>query len=382
MRLETIQIENFRNIGKAQISFSEGVNLWVGDNAQGKTNALEAVYLFARGKSFRRCKEADMVKFGEAGFSLSVSYENAQGKGQMSYTLYNGERSRTKNGYRIGRVSEMIGSLRAVLFFPDHLNLVKGGPEERRTFLDIAISQIYPYYIGAYAAYKHALEERNYLLRMASRSASADYEQIEAWSQTLARYAVPIYRQRRLYVKKLEEYVEKIGEEISAGKDRISLCYHADIGEVKEGEELSAYCNLFRENIRREIAAGTTLFGITRDDVNISLNGYNARLYASQGQQRSMVLAMKMGEGEVCRAIGGEYPVFLLDDVLSELDGKRRSFLLDTRGEKQLVITGCTEGTDSFIFDPHKKIYVVSDGKFFPKENESIPQKKERGKDT
>lgn len=365
MRITRFQAENFRNIASCDLSFSEGVNLFFGENAQGKTNVMEGIYLFSRGKSFRKIPEKSLVRFGEEGFSLAIEYEDKDGKNSLSYNFFKGERRRKKNGYPIG-VSEMIGFFRAVLFYPDHLLLIKEGPEERRNFLDVAISQCYPAYLRCYADYKKTAEQRNALLRLASRGVPFDREELIAWSESLATYAAPLYLYRRQYIERLNGPTSSFMKEISDGKEEVSLHYECDIGKTEEKEEArEKYREVFLSDLQKEITAGTTLHGLMRDDLSVRLNGKSARLYASQGQQRSLVLALKMAEGEVSRALTGEYPVFLLDDVLSELDGKRREFLLSEKKEKQILITSCskkeTEGVPS-------RITEVCGGKFFQKE--------------
>lgn len=344
MRIRRFRAESFRNIESCDITFSDGVNLLFGENAQGKTNAIEGIYLFARGKSFRKTGEKELFRFGEEGFSLSLSYEKEGEENTLSYTVFKNERKRMKNGYKVG-LSEMIGDFRAVLFTPDHLLLVKQGPEERRSFLDIAISQCYPSYLKYYADYKKTVEERNALLRFASKGMAIDHEELRSWSYSLAQYASYIYLYRKKYIERLEGYASSFMKEISDGRETLSLSYKCDIENTEDrAVAMKRYLTVFTSETAREISAGTTLFGILRDDMEISLNEKSARFFASQGQQRSVVLSLKLAEGEVSREITGEYPVFLFDDVLSELDEKRREYLLKERGDKQILITSCSKG--------------------------------------
>lgn len=364
MKITRFHAENFRNIKECDLSFSDGVNLFFGENAQGKTNAMEGIYLFSRGKSFRKIPEKNLVRFGEEGFSLGIEYEDRTGKNSLSYTVFGGERKRMKNGYPIERVSEMIGSFRAVLFYPDHLLLVKEGPEERRNFLDVAISQCYPVYLRAYSDYKRTAEQRNCLLRLSSKGIPVDREELVAWSESLAEYAATLYLYRKQYIEALEGYTSSFMKEISDGREEVSLKYQCDIRETSEKEEAKErYREVFLSDLDHERNAGTTLYGMMRDDLSVRLNGKSARLFASQGQQRSLVLALKMAEGEVSRDLSGEYPVFLLDDVLSELDGRRREFLLGGSGEKQILITSCSKKETEGVTD---HIIEVRDGGFFP----------------
>ncbi len=363
MKLKRFFAKDFRNIAEVEINFHDGVNLLFGSNAQGKTNAIEGIYLFARGKSFRKAKENDLIRFGCEGFRAGIEFETELGLQTLSYAVFGAEKKRMKNGYKIDRASEMIGSFRAVLFTPDHLGLVKDGPEERRAFLDVAICQCKPYYLSAYTNYKRALEQRNCLLRMMGKGMAVDINEVYAWSKSLAEYAAPIYLERRDYILRLEKHAKETMRQISDEREELSLIYKSDIS--YDGNDLQrikeAYYELFVSDIQREAANMGTLFGIGRDDMEILINGRRARAFASQGQQRSVVLALKLAEGEACLELSGEYPVFLFDDVLSELDEKRRAYLLSKREDRQIIITSCEKKE---IADFSESLIRVSDGAF------------------
>ncbi len=348
MIIKKFKAEGFRNIELCDISFTDGTNLLYGNNAQGKTNAIEGIYLFARGKSFRSAEDKELIGFGKDGFRIYIEYEDKNGENSLEYAFFGRERRRKRNGYPIKSVKEMIGSFRAVLFYPDHLGLVKDSPEERRAFINIAIGQCYPYYINCYSDYKGALENRNCLLKMASKGLYIDNGELESWSYSLSEYASYIYIQRKEYIKKLELYAKQIMSDISDGKEELSLIYKSDIkNEASSREEaFNEYKKVFISEIEREKIVGTSLFGPHRDDIEILINGKSARHFASQGQQRSAVLSMKLGEGEVNREIYGEYPVFLFDDVLSELDEKRKKYVLSGIDKRQIIITGCENDPD------------------------------------
>ena len=349
--------ENFRNINNCDIKFSKGVNLLYGNNAQGKTNTIEGIYIFARGKSFRASEDKELVKFEKEGFRLYIEYEDKKGENSLEYSFFGRERRRKKNGYKIDKIKEMIGNFKAVLFYPDDLSLVKNSPEERRAFLNVAISQCYNDYIGYYTNYKKALENRNCLLKMASKGMYVDNNELISWSYYMAEYASYLYIIRKDYTEKLNKYAKVLMQQISDGKEEIELTYKSDIKkEVRERKEAEEeYKRIFTEEIEREKIVGSSLFGIHRDDILININGVSARLYASQGQQRSIVLCLKLGEGEVIKEVCGEYPVFLFDDVLSELDEKRKKFVIEGIGERQIIITSC-EKENNFL--PDKKIEV------------------------
>ena len=343
MIIKGFKARDFRNIESCELEFSPGTNVLLGENAQGKTNAIEGIYLFARGRSFRKGDERDLIRFGKEGFNVSLTYEDKTGENTLEYALYGRERRRKKNGYRLGKASEMIGSFKAVLFSPDDLTLVKGGPEERRDFLNVAISQCYPEYVNIYADYKKALENRNSILKNASKGLYFDEKELDIWSERLADYASYIYLYRKQYIKKLEVYAKSFMDNISEGKEELSIAYKSDIecsSEVREEIE-NEYVKVFKRDIMRERCAGVTLFGPQREDIIITVNGKDSRVFSSQGQQRSIVLSLKMAEGEVSRELFSEYPVFLFDDVLSELDERRQSFVLSGMNDRQIIITSC-----------------------------------------
>ena len=342
MIIKRLKAENFRNIGRCDIEFSPGVNLLYGKNAQGKTNAIEGIYIFSRGKSFRAREDSELVKFGTDGFRISVEYEDSTGDGTLEYALFGKERLRKKNGYKINKITEMIGSLKCVLFYPDDLGLVKGGPEERRSFLNVAASACYPSYMKYYSDYKKALENRNCILKMIQKGLYIDRFELDSWSASMAEYASHIYLFRQDYIKRLERYTKSIMLDISGGKEELYISLDSDIEECIDRESVRAqYEKVFSESLDREIAAGVSLYGPHRDDIEIKINGQSARSFASQGQQRSIVLSLKLAEGEVIKETTGEYPVFLFDDVLSELDEGRREYVLSGKNDRQIIITSC-----------------------------------------
>lgn len=343
MIIKRFKAENFRNIEKCDIEFSPGVNLLYGKNAQGKTNVVEGIYYFSRGKSFRGREDKELVRFGSEGFRIFAEYESALGEESLEYAMFGKERLRKKNDYKINKVTEMIGSFKAVLFYPDDLGLVKDGPDERRGFLNVAAAACYAPYVKYYTDYKRALENRNCILKMMQKGLYIDSRELESWSDSMAEYASHIHLFRCDYIDRLSKYASVILGEISDGGEELLLSYESSVeGKTGRREDIKEeYKKILSSSLDREIAAGVTLFGPHRDDLDIKINGKSARSFASQGQQRSIVLALKLSEGEVIREICGEYPVFLFDDVLSELDEKRRKYVLSGIGDRQIIITCC-----------------------------------------
>lgn len=342
MKISKFKAENFRNIEKCEIEFTDGVNLIYGGNALGKTNVIEGIYFFARGRAFRTSSEKDLVRYGEEGFRIGLDYQTCDGEVSLEYASFGREKRRKRNGYAVKSVKELIEGFKAILFHPDNLSLVKGGPEERRAFLNVAAAQYYPAYISDYTRFLNALDNRNALLKNASKGMYVDDGELLAWSESMAEYSAIIYKTRTEYLKKLEVYVKEIGLKISDGKETISFEYKADVEGDGDIPSIAArYREALTANLEREKIVGSSLYGPQRDDIIIKINGQPTRGFASQGQQRSIVLSMKLAEGEVIKDTFGEYPVFLLDEMLSELDEGRRKFVLDSLDGKQTVITAC-----------------------------------------
>lgn len=365
MFCKKVELNNFRNTESECVSFDGGINVLHGENAQGKTNLLEALYFISLGKSFRTTHEGEVIRFGEEYASVSLDYERANRPQNITIRLSDLQKKNvTHNGVRITRLSDLVGCFRAVLFSPDHLQMIKDGPALRRSYLDIAISQIRPLYLFSLQKYNKILKNRNALIKHAGEDRATFDSTIDFWSEQLAYEAACIASERVKYLKRTSAVIgdlygrmcergnmNETPELIYAGGARLEPDAYLD-----EDATERAYLRLLTENKEREIAAGSTLYGIHKDDITINLNGLNTRLYASQGQQRSIALAMKLAEGEICREECGEYPVFLFDDVFSELDSGRRKSLLREISDRQVIITSCENDMDLAV--PYKRIEV------------------------
>ena len=343
--------------------FHPGVNVLHGENAQGKTNLLEAIYFAAIGKSFRSLHAREAISFGCEAAAISLDFEAAGRMQNITMRLFqNKNRSVEKNHVKITRMSELVGAFRAVLFCPEQLSLIKGGPAERRQFLDIAISAREPMYLAALQRYAQILKQRNALIRNAVKEREVFDSTVDVWSRQLAQEGAFIARSRKRYIEKAKPHVARCFAEMTKEKETPALLYlgcqkdaEADYEDLAATEEM-LYQNLCK-NHEREIGAGATLYGVHKDDLEVLLNGKPARSYASQGQQRSLALAMKLAEGEICKIDCGEYPVFLFDDVFSELDSGRRKNLLREIGDRQVIITSCE--SDMNLGVPFKRIEVT-----------------------
>ncbi len=349
MHCKRIKVENFRNIAFADVELCEGTNVLLGENAQGKTNLLESIYITSLGKSFRAGNERDVIKFGEQYASVKNTYFDGIRDNEISYKIFSDRRLKQveQNGVKIKKTSDMVGGFKVVLFCPEHLSIIKDGPAVRRSFLDVAISQIRPMYLRSLQRYNLILKERNALIKSADEDRASFDSTIDLFSHQLALEAATITAYRVKYIEKLKCYVADCFGDMTGKREKPSLEY---ISSSKlEGEDCfdekkcyESYLELYSSRHEREIAAESTLWGIHKDDLEIYLDGNRARIFASQGQQRSLSLALKLGEGEIIRDdSNGDYPIFLFDDVLSELDAGRRSYLLSNLADKQVIMTTC-----------------------------------------
>ena len=347
MYCNRIRVRNFRNVEEADVSFDEGVNILHGANAQGKTNLLEAIGYAAIGKSFRTSHDEDMIKFGAEMAEISIDFHDSVRPQNITVRMMKGKRRRIElNGVKINRVSDVVGAFRTVLFCPENLSLIKDGPAERRNFLDVAISQLYPVYLKSLQRYNQILKQRNQLIRKAEEDRKTFSDTIEFWSSQLAHESAIISAYHVKYLAKASDRIKDCFFEMMGEKEIPVAVYEGSshqppeaYEDMKETERI--YFDLLMKHHDREIGAGSTLWGIHKDDIDILLNEKSARSFASQGQQRSLALAMKLAEGEVCAQITGERPVFLFDDVFSELDCSRRAYLSGKLSDRQVIMTTC-----------------------------------------
>ena len=364
-----VSVVNFRNAAEGTVELLEGVNILYGNNAQGKTNLLEAVWLASSARSFRATREEQLIRFGEDFATLSVDF-TAERRQNITMKYQRGRRHVYEiNKNKVTKLADFVGRFRCVLFCPEHLTLIKGAPAIRRDFLDAAISQLRPMYVVALDKYEKILKQRNNLLKSALDDRTTYDLTIEGWNEQLAHEAAILAKFRQSYVAQLENHMKQSFAEMSrrTGRDNETptLRYVGSAG-LESYEDMNAtkqtYLDLLKKNVEREIFAGTTLFGAHKDDFEIDLGGNSARVYASQGQQRSLALALKLAEGEIIKKECGEYPVFLLDDVLSELDSSRRSYLIEEIKNKQVIMTTCE--LDPTLY-PNARVIRVENGAYY-----------------
>lgn len=334
MWIKNIKIKNFRNYKQEEINLEKNINIFYGENAQGKTNIIEAIFLCSLGKSFRTKKDLEMIKLDEKNAIIEIEYEKTDRYGKIKIELGN-KKNIYLNGVKIKKLSELLGNLNIVIFTPDDINILKGGPQNRRKFLDIMISQLRPNYMHILSLYLKTIEQRNKYLRQI-REENKDENLLEIWDEKLAEYAIKICKYRIEFINKIIEKIEKIHKKITNGKEEIKIKY------ITECENKIEYLNLLKQRRKLDIIKGFTTKGIHRDDFMIYINNKEINIYGSQGQNRTAMLSLKLAELQVINDEIGEYPILLLDDFMSELDSERRKNFLENIGNTQVIIT-CTE---------------------------------------
>lgn len=337
MWIKKIKIKNFRNYKEEEINLEKNINIFYGENAQGKTNIIEAIFLCSLGKSFRAKKDIEMIKLNEENAIVEIEYEKSDRDGKIKIELGN-KKNIYLNGIKIKKLSELLGNLNIVIFTPDDINILKGGPQNRRRFLDIMISQLRPNYMHILNLYLKTIEQRNKYLRQIKEE-HKDEKLLEIWDEKLAEYAIKICEYREEFINKIIEKIKIIHKNITNEKEEIELEY---ITECKDKEN---YLKLLKERRKLDIIKGFTTKGIHRDDFMIYINKKEINIYGSQGQNRTAMLSLKLAELQVIYDEIGEYPILLLDDFMSELDKNRRKNFLENIEDTQVIITG-TEKLD------------------------------------
>lgn len=338
MKVIRLTLSDWRNFERVEYLPQPGVNVVWGRNAQGKTNLLEAVYIAGRGVSFRQGRDRDIVKNGRPEGRLSLDFVSGGRAQNIAVTFFADGRRKEMllNGLPVRKTSELSGVFCTVLFSPEHLSLVRDGPEERRKFLDAAISQLRPKYQAALADYARVLSQRNFLLKKGGGPT------MPVWDERLAALGSYIVMMRGSYCAKLKKPAGTHHLAMSGG-ETLTVAYkwfdeeEAALYDIKKLKEL--FVTRLNEAAARELEAGVSLVGPHRDDLELLIDGAPARIFGSQGQQRSAVLALKLAECEIAEDATGEPPVLLLDDVMSELDTARRAYVRKNIGERQVVIT-------------------------------------------
>ena len=334
MFIKHIKLINFRNYKEQEIDLSKDINIFFGDNAQGKTNILEAIFICALGKSFRAKKEKELINLDEKEALLEVEFEKEDREGKIKIDL-NDKKTIYLNGIKQNKLSDMLGSLNIVMFSPDDIEILKSGPAKRRRFLNVMISQLRPKYLYNLNMYLKTLEQRNYYLRQI-KIENKNPEMLEIWDEKLAEYGEQVYLYRNEFIEKIKNKIQEIHKNITEEKETIKIKYISDC------ENKEKYKEELKKSREIDIQKGFTTKGIHRDDFYIFINGKQVNIYGSQGQNRTVILSLKLTELEIMKEEIGEYPVLLLDDFMSELDSKRRENFLKYIRYAQIIIT-CTD---------------------------------------
>ncbi|MBC7765373.1 MAG: DNA replication/repair protein RecF [Hyphomonadaceae bacterium] len=313
MRVCELSLNNFRNYHKQHITFGEGVNILYGDNAQGKTNVLEAIYLFATGKSHRTQKDVDFIRFGTPFADVKIAFDSQQRTQRGEMIFATDKRKRIKlNGIPIQKLGELMGVFNVVCFSPEDLYFIKEGPKERRRFIDICLSQTTPQYFYHLQQYVKVLEQRNAQLKRMNDRATA---MLEVWNEKLVVHGTQLMRMREAFLTQITPQAVAIHREMTA--ENLTITYAPNISYAQLDDMQEAFANKLKQNMQREIEAKTTLYGPHRDDILFYINDHEVKTFGSQGQQRTVVLTLKLAEMSWMHEVKGEYPVLLLDDILS-----------------------------------------------------------------
>lgn len=360
MKINALELENYRNIEKLSLTFDD-VNIIYGENAQGKTNLIEAIYLFTGAKSFRGVRDKELIKFGCDFSKLKIDFTNKSRK-QTAEIMIKNKREATLNGVKKKSPVLLGEELKAVIFSPVHLSMIKDGPGERRKFADSALCQIKSGYRNILKEYNKALAQRNSLLKDIAFNSSLS-DMLYIWDKSFAKYGAKIIYQRQKYIEALIPYAKEIFNGLSNGREDIDFVLTGafDYKNLTLDEIENKIMIALQNNRQADMIMKITTIGPHRDDIEILINGKSARKYGSQGQQRSCVLALKLAEASLLREKTQDEPVALLDDVMSELDEGRQDYILNHIKDWQVFITCCDPA--SVLRLKQGKTFHINDGK-------------------
>ena len=353
--IKSLELKNYRNYDKLSIEPSSGTNIFYGDNAQGKTNILEAVYVCATTKSHRSSKDKELIRFGAEDAHICMQVERNHVLHKIDMHL---KRNKVKgvavDGIVIKKYAQLFGVVNVVLFSPEDLGIIKNGPAQRRRFVDMELCQLNKLYMHYLTNYNKVVVQRNNLLKQIGFDSTLR-ETMDIWDAQLVRFGKELMRERKKFIEELGQIVSEIHSKLSGGREVLKICYEPNVSEQELEQKLL-------ERRDYDIKMKTTSVGPHRDDISFEINGIDIRRFGSQGQQRTAALSLKLAEIELVRRIIHDQPVLLLDDVLSELDSYRQNYLLDSIENIQTWIT-CT-GLDDFVNHRFNidRVYKVSDG--------------------
>lgn len=353
MYINKIKLQNFRNYNEQEIILNKSINVFYGDNAQGKTNILEAIFLCTFGKSFRTNKEKELIKLGKDNANVIIEYEKKDRDGKISISISD-KKQILVNGIKIKKLSELLGNINIVIFTPDDINILKGGPALRRRFLDMMIGQLKPNYVYTLNMYIKTLEQRNNYLRQIKEENKPE-NLLDIWDEKLIEYADIIYKYRKEFIDKIKKKINIIHKKITDEKEEINIQYTSNC------ESKEVYSELLKQRRKLDIIKGFTTKGIHRDDFEIYINNKELSIYGSQGQNRTAILSLKLSELQVIYDEIEEEPILLLDDFMSELDINRRKNFLNNINNTQVIIT-CAEKIEFLKENVDYCLYQVKEG--------------------
>jgi DNA replication and repair protein RecF len=343
-------LKNFRNIIDETIILDKGINIIYGNNAQGKTNIIEALYLFTTGKSFRTKKDNELINFNRDYSEVNIFFNRNNKENTGNFIIKNDGNKQIKINYTpINRIGKLMGFFNAVIFAPIDLSIIKDGPAFRRRFIDIFISQIRPSYFFDLQQYSKILKQRNSLLKK-FKNRSTLMNTISIWDEKLSEYAERIINLRNFYINKLNNVAINIHNDLTQRQEEFNIKYESSFNiNFRSNENIKdLYISILEKNLDRDIDIGFTQYGPHRDELIFNINNMDVKKYASQGQQRSIVLTLKMSECNLIKEEIGEYPIILLDDIMSELDKYRQNYIINNIVDKQVIITGTDINKDIY----------------------------------
>ncbi|MFD3155346.1 DNA replication/repair protein RecF [Haloimpatiens sp. FM7330] len=357
MYVKQLQLSRFRNYENLNIEFGNNVNVLVGDNAQGKTNILESIYYCSLGKSHRTSRDKELIKWNgkDAYISLFVCKQRLNKKIDIKI-FKEGKKGVNVNSIKISKISDLIGIFNVVMFSPEDLNIIKGSPSSRRKFLDIELCKLNKRYYYNLAQYKKVLSERNAFLKRIRKA----NDMLEVYDLQLSKFGALIIQERVKYINMLNREGNIIHNNITSQKENIKFDYMSSVKNLNNIEEALFY--LIKSHRKTDIEKNNTSIGPHRDDFSVRINGVDARNYGSQGQQRTSVLTIKFASLHIVKELTGEFPVLLLDDVLSELDTRRQKYILNSIKNVQTIITCSGMNNIEKYLDKNAIVYEVNGG--------------------
>ena len=363
MYFKEIEIRNFRNYEYCKETFHPAINIFIGENGQGKTSLAEALYIMCLGRSFRTQKDRAMIRFGEETSVVRTTVFKNERNVRTEIILNRNEKKIVKiNGVKKKR-ADLAGHILVVEFSPDDLKILKEEPDKRRRFLNREISKLYPGYYEDLAIYTKILLQRNTLLK----EGNTDPSLLSVWNAELIRYGVKLIMRRESFIRRLNEISSRIHREITEGKEELSIGYDANVPFDEDPETIEKSFQEKMEAARdTDLQRGITSCGPHRDDLKVTINGIDVRRYGSQGQQRTAAIAIKLAEIQLMEEESGEKPVLILDDALSELDKSRQRYLIEALTGTQIFLTAASVSREILEHFPEKKIFEISEGKILP----------------